>query len=256
MRRVTPAMTRALHRAARCAQDQGPRASAAHPDDMPRARVPCAACSATALQRAHRPRAALHRSSPARAAQRASCVCGAPRLPTAGAQHAATRVARLRRIDARAARCLAPGGHRLHVHAPRRAFAARARGVGRARPPAASCRNTPRGPKSARWEGRTRLSEAVGRPSALISGPIRRSVSVRRHQLSAAVGDPGAPRPQAGATACRQPHDSRRFARRRAGAGAPRASLALAAVLTPHVVARRKRSGGAAARRRPASSSP
>jgi hypothetical protein len=80
MRRVTPAMTRALHRAARCAQDQALRASAAHPADTPRARMPCAACSATELQRAHRPLAAPHRSSRARAAQRASCLSGAPRL--------------------------------------------------------------------------------------------------------------------------------------------------------------------------------
>jgi len=82
MRRVSTATTSALHCAARCAPDQAPRASAAHPDDTPRARVPCAACSATALQRAHRPRAAPHHSSPSRAAQRASCLSGAPRLPT------------------------------------------------------------------------------------------------------------------------------------------------------------------------------
>ena len=82
MRRVSMTTTGVLHRAARCAQDQAPRASAAHPDDTPRARVPCAACSDTALQRAHRPRAPPHSSSRARAAQRASCLSGEPRLPT------------------------------------------------------------------------------------------------------------------------------------------------------------------------------
>jgi hypothetical protein len=38
------------------------------------------------------------------------------------------------------------------------------------------------------WEGRTRLSAAVGRLSALISGPIPPSLSVHRWRLSAAVG--------------------------------------------------------------------
>ena len=60
--------------------------------------------------------------------------------------------------------------------------------------------------KAARnWEGRTQLSAAVGQPSALISGPIRRSVSVRRHQLSAAVGDRARPAREP----ARQPADSR-----------------------------------------------
>ena len=82
LRRFTLATTCASHRVALCAQDQAPRASAAHPYDTPRACVPCAACSATALQRAHLPRAAPHCSSRSRAAQRAQCLTGAPRLPT------------------------------------------------------------------------------------------------------------------------------------------------------------------------------
>ena len=58
-------------------------------------------------------------------AARRDCPPGAPR--------AATRVARLRRVDACAACRAPPRRHHHHVHAPRRAFAARARGVGRAR---------------------------------------------------------------------------------------------------------------------------
>jgi hypothetical protein len=81
MRRVTPVKGGASHRAAYRAPEQAPQASAAHPDDTP-PRVPCAACSATALQSAHRPRAAPRRSVPTRAAQRASCLSGAPRLPS------------------------------------------------------------------------------------------------------------------------------------------------------------------------------
>jgi hypothetical protein len=64
-----------------------------------------------------------------RSARRASA---ARRDCPPGAPHAATRVARLRRVGARAA-CRAPlRRHHHHVHAPRRAFAARARLVGRA----------------------------------------------------------------------------------------------------------------------------
>jgi hypothetical protein len=64
MRRVTPVKGLASHRAAYRAPEQAPRASAAHPDVTPRAHVPCAVRSATALQRAHRPRAAPRRSVP------------------------------------------------------------------------------------------------------------------------------------------------------------------------------------------------
>jgi hypothetical protein len=82
MRRVTPVKGWASHRAAYRAPEQAPRASVAHPDVTPRARVPCAVCNTTALQRAHRPRASPHRSSRARAALRAAWFGGAPRPPS------------------------------------------------------------------------------------------------------------------------------------------------------------------------------
>jgi hypothetical protein len=134
MRRVTPAVTRELHRAACSAPDQVPRAPTVHPDDTLRARVPCAARSATALHRAHRPRAAPHRSFRARAAQRAACLSRAPRLPTRrpACGNESGSFATCQRARSALPRSPPPSGP---CKAPRRAFSARTRVVGRARHP-------------------------------------------------------------------------------------------------------------------------
>ncbi len=132
MRRVTPVKGLASHRAAYRAPEQAPRASAAHPDVTPRARVACAARSATALQRAHRPRKAPHCSSPARAAQCAAWFSCAPRLPSrrpaCGNESGSFAACRRARCVPRAAPLPS-----TPCQAPRCAFSARKRVVGRLR---------------------------------------------------------------------------------------------------------------------------
>jgi hypothetical protein len=156
MRRVTPVKGWASHRAAYGAPDQAPRASAAHPDVTPRARVPSAACTTTALQRAHRPRAAPHCSVPARAAQRASCLSGAPRLPSrrpaCGNESGLFAACRRARCVLQVAPPPSPP-----CQAPRRAFSARKRVVGRLR-------------ASGRRSREPACESALGRPGGRGSG--------------------------------------------------------------------------------------
>ena len=141
----------------------------------------CAARSATSLQSAHRPRAAPHRSVPARAAQRASCLSSAPRLPSrrpaCGNESGSFAACRRARLVPRAA---PPPS--LPCQAPRRAFAARTRGVDR--------RETPsrRGPEARLFYPGRR--SAVTRDAGFLRPPLGTAPLAPVRQVAARVTAP------------------------------------------------------------------